>query len=172
MGLVDTLKGGDKSASSDELQFKTEPAPNKDKAPKSRSAPSATAIKKTATTAELKKIEDALTEFLSMPAMGCDLKGDEWPAEHIRGRSPELAKRITTITAHKPEFREQLLKLIDGGMWGPLVFAGVMYILPLGVYYELIPLPVPARMALAGGTPIKSEMDDAGDDAVHPDSDG
>lgn len=169
MGLVNTLKGGDKTA--DELQFKAEPAP-KDKVPKSKSSAStATAVKKTATTAELKKIEDALSDFLSMPAMGCDLKGDEWPAEHIRNRSPELAKRITAIAAHKPEFREQLLKMIDGGMWGPLVFAGIMYILPLGVYYELIPLPVPARMALAGGTPIRSEMGDADEDSAGAEQD-
>lgn len=167
MGLVDKLKG---DSSPDELSFTADaPAPLKDKAPKGAKPKVTTPATGKATSAELKKIEDALTELLASPAMALDLKGDDWPAQHIRNRSPELAKRITKIAEIKPEFRQQLLKMIDGGVWGPLIFAGVMYVLPLGVYYELVPLPVPARMALAGGTPTRSEMDEErGDSVVDP----
>ena len=162
MGLVPKLSSGDDS----QLEFgKDKPAPDvsppKDKAPKKalpKASASATA-RKPASAAELKKIEDALTDFICMPAMAFEFKGDEWPAEHVNQRGPILAKRITKLAEQKPEFREQLLKMIDGGVWGPLIFAGIMYSLPIAVYYELVPLPVPARMALVGGTPIRSEME-------------
>jgi hypothetical protein len=125
-----------------------------------RKAPKAPKATKAAAgiNAELKEIETKLAALLGRPAIPMHLAGDEWPATHVEENAAPLAKQIAQAARDNARLREQLLKLLRVGDGAGLVFAALAYLVPVLLYYGVVPAPplvrsqlgVPERAAVRG----------------------
>lgn len=98
--------------------------------------------------ADLKEIEEKLTQLLQMPSIPMDAAGDDWPARHIEQRSPALAHAITETARNNVQLREKLLQFLRIGDGAGLAFAALAYAAPVALYYGVIPIPSPMRAQL------------------------
>lgn len=98
--------------------------------------------------ADLKEIEEKLTQLLQAPAVPMDAAGDEWPARHIETRAPALAHAITETARNNVQLREKLLQLLRVGDGAGLVIAALAYAAPVALYYGVLPVPPPIRAQL------------------------
>jgi len=105
---------------------------------------------------ELVEIQDRLATVFALPALGMDMAGDAWPAAHTRGHAPKFAHAIVERARANPAFRAQLLRVMRLSDQGGLYLELGMFVIPLLLYYELIPGMEPARRAL--GVPGRSEI--------------
>jgi hypothetical protein len=98
--------------------------------------------------ADLKEIEEKLTQLLTLPSVPMDAAGDDWPARHIEDRAPALAHAITETARNNIQLREKLLQLLRVGDGAGLVIAAFAYAAPVALYYGVIPVPPPIRAQL------------------------
>lgn len=91
--------------------------------------------------AELKKLEGQLEALLVAPAVPMHMAGDEWAAAHVEGRGPELAHQVVELARRNVAFRLQLQKLLAVNESAQLGLAAASYLLPLLIYYGLLPTP-------------------------------
>jgi hypothetical protein len=97
---------------------------------------------------ELKELEDQLQALLVAPAVPMHMAGDHWPGDHIEQRAPGLAHQVVELARRNPAFRAQLQRLLSTSESGQLAFAAAAYLVPILVYYGLIPVPPPVRAQL------------------------
>jgi len=95
--------------------------------------------------ADLKEIEEKLTQLLTLPSIPMDAAGDHWPARHIETRAPALAHAVTETARNNTQLREKLLQLLRVGDGAGLAIAAGAYLLPVAIYYGIIPIPDPLR---------------------------
>jgi hypothetical protein len=98
--------------------------------------------------AEVRKIEEAVTAILVAPAVPMHMSGDDWPADHVEARGPELSKQIGALARRNAAFRAQLQKLLSTSENGQLAFAAAAYLVPVLIYYGVIPVPVMVKNQL------------------------
>jgi hypothetical protein len=97
---------------------------------------------------DLKEIEDKLSDLLQIPAVPMAAAGDVWPAQHIEGRSPALAKAIAHACKDNIQLREKLLQFLRVGDGAGLLIAAVAYAAPVAMYYGVVPAPPILKMQL------------------------
>jgi hypothetical protein len=90
---------------------------------------------------EAREIEQKLASLLGRPAFPMRLAGDEWPAEHIESNAPGLASAVARRCEEDARLREQMLRLLRVGDNAGLVMAAVMYLVPVLLYYGVVPAP-------------------------------
>lgn len=121
---------------------------------------------------ELRELEDALNAILVTPAVPMHMAGDHWPAEHLEQRAGPLAHQVVELARRNPAFRAQLQRALSTSENAQLAFAAAAYLVPVLIYFGLIPVPDPVRvqlqvpdrhlaqqeaaMAAAGGEPLRS----------------
>jgi hypothetical protein len=98
--------------------------------------------------ADLKEIEEKLTQLLTLPSVPMDAAGDDWPARHIEDRAPALAHAITETARNNIQLREKLLQLLRVGDGAGLALAALAYAAPVALYYGIVPIPPPIRAQL------------------------
>lgn len=81
--------------------------------------------------------------FELMEGPGC------WPAEHVGKAGPDLANEIARYAERNPPFKARLVTFLEGGETAGLVFAAAMYVLPLGMYFGVVPAPPRVKAILA-----------------------
>jgi hypothetical protein len=91
--------------------------------------------------AEVRKLQEQLTALLVSPAVPMHMAEDHWPADHIENRAPELAHQIAELARRNAAFRAQLQRLLAASEGGQLFFAAAAYLLPVLIYYGLVPAP-------------------------------
>lgn len=97
---------------------------------------------------ELKEIEDALTAILEIPGLPMAAAGDTWPAQHVEAHAGKLAKAIAQSLKDNPKLRARILTYVRMGENAGLAVAGGTYLIPILIYYGIIPVPPPAKAAL------------------------
>jgi hypothetical protein len=95
--------------------------------------------------ADLKEIEEKLTQLLTLPSVPMDAAGDDWPARHTEDRAPAFAHAIAETARNNVQLRETLLRWMRMGDGAGLAVAGLAYALPTLIYYEILPIPHPVR---------------------------
>lgn len=94
---------------------------------------------------ELKEIEDALTALLEIPGLPMAAAGDTWPAQHVEAHAGKLAKAIAQSLKDNPKLRARILTYLRMGENAGLAVAGGTYLIPILIYYGLIPVPPSAK---------------------------
>lgn len=88
---------------------------------------------------QIRQLEDRLTQLLSMPALPMAMVGDAWPAEHVAKKAPPLAHQIVEAAKERPALLSRLLSLLEASGPAELLIAAGMYLIPLLIYYGVIP---------------------------------
>jgi hypothetical protein len=98
--------------------------------------------------ADLKALEETLSEALKAPAMVCASFGDEWAAEHFTKSGPYLARNLILASEHNPWLRRKLEEAATGEdammMVVSLVSVGgaaFLYVVPPLIYFFNLPAP-------------------------------
>lgn len=108
-----------------------------------------------------------LATLLRSPGFVFEATGDPWAVEHVDKSAPELAKAIAEHAEKNPAFKSRLVAFLEGGETAGLVFAGLMYVAPLAIYFGVLPIPPHFRARLpipqrghpsAAGAPMTADM--------------
>jgi len=91
---------------------------------------------------ELRKLKKRLTGILKGPATLLE----PWPAEHVEGTAPDFADAIVKLAEEDPKLRRRLLAFFEGGTTANLIAAGLIYALPVAVYYGAPAPPMVRRL--------------------------
>lgn len=109
--------------------------------------------------AEVRKIEEQLTALFVGPSVPMRMAGDDWPADHVESKGPDLAHQIAELARRNPAVRSQLRAALSVNENAQLGFAVAAYLAPILIYYGLLPAPpmikeqlqVPDRAAARAG---------------------
>lgn len=111
---------------------------------------------------DLKLIEKELEQALKAPAAIFMVMGEEWPAQHVDICAPGVARNLVLAAEHNPWLRRQLEEIATGqAAMGKIIsitsLAGstFIYVVPLLVYFGLLPVPQRAR-AMLGDIPYRN----------------
>jgi hypothetical protein len=97
---------------------------------------------------ELKEIEDALTALLEIPGLPMAATGDTWAAQHVEAHAGKFAKAIAQSLKDNPKLRARILTYLRMGENAGLAVAAGTYLIPILIYYGIIPIPPPAKAVL------------------------
>lgn len=86
---------------------------------------------------EVKQIEAALAEILSVPAIPCGIGGHAWAAEHFTTTGPAFAGQLAETAKTSPGLRKMLLAVCagDGFGYGMLAIGAFGYAVPPLLYF-------------------------------------
>lgn len=123
-----------------------------DKPPKKRGRPkgsknkpkggsSERASKAPSVPAEIREIAKQLEALLTAPSFAFEMMGEEWPKNHVDRQGKILAAEIAAYAQKNAAFKARLQAFLSGGENTKLILAGVMYVVPLGIYFGTIPAP-------------------------------
>lgn len=85
------------------------------------------------------KFHRELAEFMSMPAMAFEIKGDPFVAYVWTIRSEKFAFAVADLADKNPSFKRKLNKLMEGGAYGQVAMTGLALVVPILAYYGLYP---------------------------------
>jgi hypothetical protein len=85
------------------------------------------------------KLHRELAEFLAVPAIAFELKGDSFPAYVWTVRSQPFAYAVGDLAEKNPALKRWLVKTLEGGAYGQVVWTGVALLLPILAYYRIYP---------------------------------
>jgi hypothetical protein len=97
---------------------------------------------------ELRALEDQLNGILAAPAAGMHMAGDVWAAEHWEAHTPPFVHQVVELARRNPAFRVQLQRALQVSETGQLIVAGATLLIPLLIYYGILPVPPPVRAQL------------------------
>jgi hypothetical protein len=97
---------------------------------------------------DLKEIEEKLGNLLELPGIPMAAAGDVWPAQHIERHAHPLAKAIANACKDNPQLRAKLLQLLRVSDNASLAVAVFSYLVPILLYYGLLPVPPIVRAQL------------------------
>lgn len=85
------------------------------------------------------KFHRELAEFMSLPALAFELKGDIYPAYVWNTRITKHAYAWGDLAEKNPALKRKLQKMMEGGAYGALVMTGLGVAVPILAYYGLYP---------------------------------
>lgn len=89
-----------------------------------------------------------LSSLLRSPGFAFEMTGDPWAAKHIDEQGPNLAKALADHAERNPVFKARLVAFLEGGETAGLLFAAIMYVAPLAIYFGIVPIPDHLRARL------------------------
>jgi hypothetical protein len=102
--------------------------------------------------ADLRELEQLLSEAFRSPAVACAAFGDEWSADHFTNQGPALARNLVLSAEHNPWLRRKLEDAASGGdmamqLVSLLGVAGALasYMLPPLIWWFGLGVPDKAR---------------------------
>src|ERR1700729_2765545 len=118
---------------------KPRPAPKAEKPPKQEvpkpSGPGTTATASGKPT----KFHRELAEFMSVPALLFELKGDHYVAYIYNKRITKHAYASADLADKNPALKRKLQALMEGGAYGQVVITGLAVIIAILAYYGVYP---------------------------------
>jgi hypothetical protein len=84
-------------------------------------------------------LEDRLAEFLGAASLPFAVAGDQYSAQIIATRTPQLAHALAELARENRAIDRMLQRLLEGSAWGGVAIATVAIILPIAQSYNLAP---------------------------------
>jgi hypothetical protein len=85
------------------------------------------------------KFHRELAEFLSVPAVFFQMKGDTYCAYVWAIRSEPFAYSLADLAEKNPSLKRWITRMIEGGVYGQVIISGAMLVVPILAYYNLYP---------------------------------
>ena len=104
------------------------------------------------------KLARQLEDFLIQIGLGLALTGDEFSANVVATKAPEVAAAWARLAAKNPRVRQVLEAMMTASDWSTAVSATLGLVLPIAAHHGVLP----ARFMMFGGVPESPEVAAAG----------
>jgi hypothetical protein len=110
-----------------------------DTPPRARTAPPREAPPKAPRRPTARSLEGRLAEFLSMAALPFALQGDDYCAQIIAQRTPDLAKSLAALAEENASIKRTLNRMLEGSAWGGVALSVTAIVVPIAQHHGLVP---------------------------------